>query len=344
MRDEQSESEPTRNRSGKLRRDRVLAALLGLGVVGVVLQITLGGIVRVTNSGEGCGPDWPKCDGSWIPPLEYHALFEWSHRATGVLVGVAIVLTVLWALWKHRDRPPLAWMIGFSLFLIAVVGGIGGSVVLADLNPALRTLHLGLAELVPLGLAAALVFAQTQEIAPGARATHLRGPGFLVLLGAIMVLLTLLSGSYAVWRGAGAVCSGWPLCGGGVFPNFELGWIQLVHRILAGVSAVVAIWGAIWILRLRPIPASLRTAAWTILAITVAQIFVGAANPWSHFADWSEAAHLSLATLMWMALAWTAMLVWPPSTWPFWRRPTASRSIPFEPGRPPSASGASPRL
>ena len=92
------------------------------------------------------------------PPLQYHALFEWSHRATGVLVGVAIILTVAWILRKHRRSQPLLWLVGFSLLLIAVVGGIGGSLVITKLNPAIRTLHLGLAEMVPVGLVGALVF------------------------------------------------------------------------------------------------------------------------------------------------------------------------------------------
>ncbi len=33
--------------------------------------IVLGGIVRITGSGMGCGDDWPKCNGEWFPPLEF---------------------------------------------------------------------------------------------------------------------------------------------------------------------------------------------------------------------------------------------------------------------------------
>ena len=40
-------------------RDKVLIFFLILSIITVISQITLGGIVRVTGSGDGC-PDWPK--------------------------------------------------------------------------------------------------------------------------------------------------------------------------------------------------------------------------------------------------------------------------------------------
>ena len=55
------------------KKDNILLLFLLLTVLGTVSQITIGGITRVTGSGDGC-PDWPTCFGKWFPPLEYHAL------------------------------------------------------------------------------------------------------------------------------------------------------------------------------------------------------------------------------------------------------------------------------
>ncbi len=305
--------------------DRVLIALLIASVIGAILQITLGGVVRVTGSGDGC-PDWPLCYGRLIPPFEYHALLEWSHRTVGSLVGIVIIAATARAWFRSPRDTTVVRLTTAALILIAIVGGIGGAVVLNDLNPALRTLHLALAEMVVLLLVFALVAvvhrpvgqsgANGGPLATGARGESWQGPTLkIATFGAVAILVALLSGSYAVWRDAGAVCSTWPLCGGPLIPQWELTWIHMAHRALSGAAVVVVLWAAHRAYRLPGAPATLRWASVAVLVLAITQIFVGALNPWTNFAEWVRALHLSLATLTWVGMLFIVALIRRPIPW-----------------------------
>ncbi|MDP6665881.1 MAG: COX15/CtaA family protein [Dehalococcoidia bacterium] len=313
--------------------DRLLIALLAITVVGVVLQITLGGVVRVTGSGDGC-PDWPQCFGRWYPPFEYHALLEYSHRTAGALLGLAIVAATVRVWVKHRDRVAVAWLTTSSLALVFIVGMLGGAVVLNDLDPAIRTVHLMLAEAVALLAILALVastFARPgmPEGGPGgARGgvqLHARDKDSpwiwgrvsdehraalnLAAVAAVLTLVALLSGSYAVWREAGAVCASWPLCGGRVVPESTLAWIHVAHRVLSLVSIVAVLIAGHRAWRLNDTSRALRIAALGAAVLIVAQMLMGAANPWTVFAEWARAGHLAMATLVWVDMVFIVALI-----------------------------------
>ncbi len=298
------------NEGRMIWQDRVLLVLLVAALVGALIQITMGGAVRVTGSGDGC-PDWPTCFGNWIPPLEYHALMEYTHRTIGVGVGLIIIAAVLRVWMKHRSETSVVTSATAGLVAVSITGGIGGWVVLSELDPALRTLHLMLAESVLLLIAHALVASVYIRSVDG-DAVVKRGLVLMALVGSAMTLLALLSGSYAVWRGAGAVCPSWPLCGGAIIPQYELVWIHVTHRVLALLSVIPAMGAAHMAMKVKGDSGTasrmLKSLGIALSAIIVIQILLGAANPWTGFAQWARVSHLTFASLQWVSMCLLTLL------------------------------------
>ena len=318
-------------------RDKLLLTLLSIAVLGIILQITLGGVVRVTGSGDGC-PDWPTCFGQAFPPLDqetidrlydgprpttprpHNVLLEYSHRTVGTLLGLTIIAAVILVWVRHRSSKVVAWLATSELILIFIVGMIGGVVVLRDLDPAVRTLHLFLAEIVVFLAILSLVgaaYARRSSDADGNSSPWLWGRVSdehhkalnLAAIAGVMTLVALLSGSYAIWKEAGAVCASWPFCGGDFLPQSGLAWIHMTHRVISLVSILVVLYAGHKVWRLPNISGALRTAALASSFLIFAQMLMGAANPWTTFAEWARAGHLSLATLVWVDMVFIIALI-----------------------------------
>ena len=328
-------SNATNSPARPIWNDKFLLVLLSIAVVGVILQITLGGVVRVTESGDGC-PDWPTCFGQAFPPLDqetidrlytgprpttprpHNVLLEYSHRSVGTLLGLAIIAAVIRVWIKHRTNKVVAWLASAELGMIFIVGMLGGLVVLNDLDPAIRTVHLFLAEIVASLAILTLVAASYTRIgSTGSSAPWIwgrvsdghRGALKLAAVAGVVVLVVLLSGSYAVWKDAGAVCASWPFCGGDFIPQSGLTWIHMTHRILSFVSIVIVLLAGHRVWRLPNISGALRAVALGSAILIFAQMLMGAANPWTTFAVWARAGHLSLATLVWVDMVFMVALL-----------------------------------
>src|SRR5919197_6118306 len=96
-------------RGGELRRLRLL---LTIAVVATFALIVVGGVVRITDSGLGCGPagsglkGWPLCGGRALPLIQENAVIEFSHRALASIVVVLILACV----WQARRLPGGVWL------------------------------------------------------------------------------------------------------------------------------------------------------------------------------------------------------------------------------------------
>ncbi|MBI4200333.1 MAG: protoheme IX farnesyltransferase [Chloroflexi bacterium] len=294
--------------SSHARRGGLLALLLA-SVVAVFLLVTVGGVVRVTGSGLGC-PDWPLCYGNLFPPLEYHALLEYTHRLVAALSSPLLLLTAGVGLWRYRYRRQVVVPLTAAVGLLGVELALGGITVLTELPPAVVTVHLAMAEGILALLLVTLVWTWVERPVPVAEARRLV-PWALAAAGA--GFFVLLSGSYVVGEGAGATCSAWPLCDGGWLPSSGPAWLHMGHRLLAGVVGILIGAAALLSWQRRKSSRALGYAGAATAFLFLAQVLAGAANPWTAFAPAAKAVHLSLSTALWGSAVVLAALVWRPA-------------------------------
>jgi len=258
------------------------------------LLILLGGVVRITGSGMGCGDDWPMCNGQWFPPMDLATFIEWSHRLVAALVSVLVVSLAAWGLWRRRAA---RWtgrarygLAAFTLLVIQVL--LGAITVWLELPPASVILHLGTA----MALLAVLLLA-----ALGAPDVSAAGPPdgvarmaiSLAAFGGVVVLL----GALVANLGAAAACQGFPLCNGSFVPDghwrIHLHW---THRL----AAYVAVAGILALPRVGRGRA--RGTAWLAVVLAVGQVAVAAVMVLRLLPGALQATHLAIGTALFAAL------------------------------------------
>ena len=295
------------DRTGLIFRVLAVASL-----VAAFAQVTLGGIVRVTGSGLGC-PDWPLCHGQLIPPFEFATLIEYSHRLSASVLGVLVLGTTIVVMMRYR---PNRWgknSVLTALALVIVAAILGGATVLTELAWWLRLLHLGIAE----GVVAALIIAVvvSWRVSGNATAnvavTESNGLSKWTIAALVGVFLLILSGSYIVGAGYGSSCGTWPLCRGSLFPEGRPYIEHMAHRYFAAIVGVLVIAVAYSAWKSPKLPSVGRTG-FLLLVVFAAQILVGALTVWLGFTAEIKAIHLSMATLVWIALVFVAALSYVP--------------------------------
>jgi heme o synthase len=280
--------------------------------------VAIGGIVRATGSGDAC-PDWPRCFGKIIPPLELHTLIEYSHRLSAAIAGLLIVATA-WVAWRtHRRDPAVLWPIVGAVGLVLVQAAIGRiRIGAADpAKPLIVTVHF----LVAMALVGLIMITATATRIPKAR----HGSGQLIdrpfrllawwTLG--LTALLLLLGAYVRGVGAGLVFLDWPLMDGQLVPDLSTRAtaVGFAHRLMA--AAAVVLGGFLGVRSNRLTSRSVRVLAWSAFALLVVQAGLGAAAVLTRLAPPAVAGHVagsSLALACLVALAVTVRRLTPART------------------------------
>lgn len=279
--------------------------VLATGVATFVL-IIVGGIVRVSDSGLGCGPGgsgfhgWPLCKGDVVPGVDLNSIIEYTHRALAGAVGLMILALVVLSWRRHRQF--LAVSIGLFLLVLAQ-GALGGATVEENLEEELVAAHLGLAML----LLGGLLYLWRGVV--GARSDG-GGPRVLAIAATAAVFCTVVAGGYMagtqnygradyqIGDGAHHACGKeFPTCNGDFMPFGEarLVDIHLTHRAFMYLASALLIALIFVSLRRR---VAVRYAI-ALAALLVTQILVGALNVWLDEYEVLIVLHLALGTLLW---------------------------------------------
>jgi heme A synthase len=316
-----------------LRRFRRLADLTALVTF---LLIVVGGVVRVSESGLGCGPGgsgtkgWPLCGGSVVPLVgDENRLIEFSHRLLATVVVVLIGL-LCWRAYREL-REGSGWAFRGSLIagvLVLIQAGLGGLTVEHSLAEELVAAHLGTAMLL-LGLVLWLgAKARSQEAVETGDATRpVRGLKPYAATATVLLLCAIVAGGYMAGTeergvnevgpniaGAHLACGKmFPECGSGKFLPFgnnRLTDIHLTHRVFVYLATI-----AIIVLLLVAFARGSRDRLLALAALLLlCQFTLGALNVWLGEHGPLIVAHLTAGTLLWASVISIAFkLAWLPS-------------------------------
>jgi len=274
-----------------------------------LLVVAWGGLVRASHSGDGCGANWPTCNGEVFPTAPaLKTRIEFTHR---LMSGASLLWVLAWAGWavarfparSHVRRGALA-----TLGLMLVEALLGAGLVLLRLvgtdSSVTRVVGMGLHLCTTFALLAAILL--TGLWAQGTARPRLSGqrPVGPLLWASLAALLAVgVTGAIAA-------------LGDTLFPARSLheGFLQdasptahfllrlrILHPVLAAAGASL-VWATAAVAAfLRPGHPVRRAAAVVALAVS-AQLLVGLVNL-ALLAPLSlQLLHLVLADVVWLAV------------------------------------------
>jgi heme A synthase len=276
------------------------------------LLVLFGGIVRITQSGMGCGDDWPKCHGQWIPEFTLPTLIEYTHRLLGVTIGLVAIGLAAYAYRNRRHarfggRGGLAFPAYLALAGIVVQGLLGATTVRLELSTAVTAIHFMTALII---LAIFLVGAARAGTlgsagpSPASSANQLRRHARAATAAAILAFIAITFGAItANTAGAPQACQGFPLCNGQLLPapvpQIHIHW---THRLLAFLLLLHVFATTV---RAATLPTRVRNAALTTMLIVAAQIGVAFTLVLFHLPRSLQVIHLAVGAAVWAAVvAW----------------------------------------
>ena len=271
-------------------------------VVSTLVLVTVGVIVRATDSGLGC-PDWPFCYGQLLPPLDDpKAWIEWVHRGIAAIIGFEILGLAALAWIDHRDRRALVIASVAAVGLVGFQAWLGRETVRLGNSGESVTAHLA-AAMVLVGVLVYVLVRSGYPARFGGRGASQRFT-LLAAFAALSTFALLLFGSHVTATGQALVFPDWPLMGGTLFPPLaEPSTAQILHRWIAVVVGLIVAATALVAWRTqRANPTLVRLAVAAAILFPV-QAALGGAQILTRLEAWTQTLHLAFGAVIWALLA-----------------------------------------
>jgi heme a synthase len=287
----------------------LIVAYLALGALTVI--VVTGAAVRLSGSGLGC-PTWPKCYGHVYPPLNTHAVIEFSNRVVTVPVSIAAGAAWLLAIRRRpyrRDLVRLGALLPLGVIAQAVLGGF---TVKGALDYGWVMGHFALSMLI---LAVATLLAWRAGHEPDS-ADQAVGASDRMLIWSVRGLAAL--GALTIFAGTAATAAG-PHAGGS--PGQKINRLDfdgrgtmdfVIHRhaeiALVFSLAAVGLW---WLARRRAADPRLQRSLTVLCVLLALQGAVGLDQYETHLPGELVWVHVGLACGAWLAALWAACAAGP---------------------------------
>ncbi|GHI00702.1 COX15/CtaA family protein [Neobacillus kokaensis] len=207
--------------------------------------IVFGGYVASSESGMGCGPEWPLCNGEVIPTLQGETLIEFMHRIIGALLGGLSIL-LFFKLMREKMGYTARFVSVMMIGLLIIQVLLGAVVVVLDLPSIIISIHL----LVAFVFLACLIWLWRYSGEERITQMTLKAADHGRIIKhvnnlLILLLLTLAFGAYIKHETYGLAC-GWFGCRQTFLPSTTPELLQTIHRGLAVISTIYIILLTYW--------------------------------------------------------------------------------------------------
>lgn len=259
------------------KRFRILAII---SCIGMLLVLLGGALVTNTDSGMGCGTDWPLCNGKFVPAYTVESMIEFSHRAVSGIEGLIVLAVFIMIYRKYKQdgnafKEPMqyAW---YALLFTIIQALMGAAAVKWYQSPPVMAIHFGIS-LIAFSATFLLViwcYRNKRGIVENGKFPRQIMPW--VLATSIYCYVVVYLGAFIRHTESAGGCLGWPLCNGELVPELTgATGIAFIHRVAAFILGLVFVSLYFYIKRLTGKSTLTNSAKYTAILVIV-QIFSGA--------------------------------------------------------------------